>query len=282
ATAAAFSPDQLKLFILTNTGKILVYSTVDALATVQLAAPATDVKFSADGSFAYIAGAPTATSISGFATCDAQQTHHDPLIPPPLDFDFVTTPGIPLQIFPSPDAQHVIALDPPYIDVVTTVDNLIPLPDGQFVCNASPPLVDLDPTVNFPQTVQSYDLGQGSFDPVFSQLVADGTEMIVVARKVPAVLVFSVSYGTTSSIPLARAGFGDTDPLSASASTDGSQVYVAACDQYGPDGKTCAAGSVHIVNIVDTDGQGQGDFQQVPYANINNLNNPNMCNNQGT
>ncbi|MGB7331162.1 MAG: hypothetical protein WBD25_07240, partial [Terriglobales bacterium] len=33
-TAAAFSPDQLKLFLLTNTGNMYVYSTVDALTSV--------------------------------------------------------------------------------------------------------------------------------------------------------------------------------------------------------------------------------------------------------
>jgi hypothetical protein len=87
------------------------------------------------------------------------------------------------------------------------------------------------------------------------------------------VLLFNVSNRTTSSIPLV----GNTDPLSASASTDGSQVYIAACDQYAPDGKTCAAGSVHIIDTTS-----RGDFQQVPYANINNNNNPNMCNSQGT
>jgi hypothetical protein len=278
ATAAAFSPDQLKLFILTSTGKMYVYSTVDALTSVPIATTATDVKFSADGSFAYVAGALVpGNSISGFATCNAQQTHHDPLVPPPLDFDFVTTtpPGVPLEIFPSPDGQHVLALDPPHggIDVFTTEDEQIPLPDGQFTCNA--------PTVNFPQTAQFFNLGQGSFTPVYAQLVADGAEMIIVARHLPAVLLFDVSSGLTSSIQLARPGFADTDPLSASASTDGSQVYIAACDQYAADGVTCAAGSVHIVCTTScaTD---QGDFQQVPYVNINDNNNPNMCNGQGT
>ena len=57
ATAATFSPDQLKLFILTNLGNMYVYSTVDALSSVPIATTATDVEFSADGSFAYVAGA---------------------------------------------------------------------------------------------------------------------------------------------------------------------------------------------------------------------------------
>ena len=249
-----------------------VYSTVDALTSIPIATTATDVKFSADGSFAYVAGALVpGTSISGVATCNAQPTHAD--APSPPNFDFVSTaPGIPLQIFPSPDAQHVLALDPPNggIDIFTTSNTQHALPDGQFTCNA--------PTVNFPQKAQFFNLGPGSFTPIYAQLVADGAEMIIVARHLPAVLLFDVSSGRTSSVQLARPGFADTDPLSASASTDGSQVYVAACDQYPNNDPTqpCAAGSVHIVNTVSG-----GDLQRVPYANINDNNNPNMCNNQG-
>ena len=278
ATAAAFSPDQLKLFILTSTGKMYVYSTVDALTSIPIATTATDTKFSADGSFAYVAGALVpGKSISGVATCDAQPTHAV------ANFDFVTTPGIPLQIFPSPDAEHVLALDPPYIDIFTTSDTQHALPDGQFACNPQlpPPFTNIDPTVNFPQTAQSFDLGQGTFTPIYAQLVADGSEVIVVAKNIPAVLLFDVSSGLTSSIQLVRPGFADTHPLSASASTDGSQVYVAACDQYAADGVTCAAGSVHIVCTTSCTA-GQRDFQQVPYVNINDVNNPNMCSNQGT
>lgn len=271
ATAATFSPDQLKLFILTNTGNMYVYSTVDALTSVPIATSATDVKFSADGSFAYVAGALVpGTSISGFATCNALPTHAD--APSPPNFDFVTTaPGIPLQIFPSPDAQHVLALDPPNggIDIFTTSDTQHALPNGQFACNA--------PTVNFPQKVQSFNLGQGNFTPIFTQLVANGAEMIIVASNIPAVLIFNVSNGTTSSIPLANGSL----PLAASASTDGSQVYVAASDPCIPGGLSCPAGSVHII-CTSACTIGQGDFQQVPYVNINNNNNPNMCNNQGT
>jgi hypothetical protein len=265
ATAAAFSPDQLKLFILTNLGNMYVYSTVDALTSVPIAASATDVKFSADGSFAYVAGTPApGTSISGFATCNPQL--------PQGDLGFVTTSGIPLQIFPSPDAQHVIAIDPPNIDVFTAQSQQIPLSDGRFTCNA--------PTVAF-GGVQSYNLGQGNFTPLYAQLVADGTEVIVVAQNIPAVLLFNVSNGTTTSVRLSGSSatgcpqcVGNSMPLSASASTDGSQVYVAACDQYK--GTTCIAGSVHIVNTIS-----QGDFQQVPYVNVNDNNNPNMCNSQG-
>jgi DNA-binding beta-propeller fold protein YncE len=94
--------------------------------------------------------------------------------------------------------------------------------------------------------------------------------MIVVAQNIPAVLVFDVANGTTTAVRLV----GNAAPLAASASTDGSQVYVAACDQY--QGSSCIAGSIHIVNTVS-----QGDIQQVPYIDVNQNNNMNMCNGQG-
>ncbi|MFZ0562217.1 MAG: hypothetical protein WAM43_11435, partial [Terriglobales bacterium] len=112
------------------------------------------------------------------------------------------------------------------------------------------------------------------FTPFFERLVGDGTELIMVASHIPAVLIFNVNNGTTSSIPLV----GNSNPLAADATTDGSQVYVAACDQYVPNTTppVCAAGSVHVVNTIT-----QGDYQQVPYVNIDDNNNPNMCNSQG-
>jgi len=270
ATAAAFSPDQLKLFILTNMGNMYVYSTVDALTSVSITPPGTDVKFSMDGSFAYVAAPPVPPSvsgfISGFANCDTPTTNV---------LSGVSTSAAPLAIYPLPTLQLdsmgnptevVLALDPPNIDMFGVSVEQTPLPLSQFVCN--PPSVALD--TNFPQ--KSFNLGQGDFNPIYAQLVADGTEVIVVASNIPAVLLFNVSNGTTTSIPLV----GGSTPLSASASTDGSQVYVAACDQYAKDGTTCAAGSVHIINTIS-----RGDFQQVPYVNINDNNNPNMCNGQG-
>src|ERR1700716_1458339 len=116
ATAAAFSPDQLKLFILTSTGKMYVSPTVDARTSVPIATTATDVKFSADASFAYVAGTP-ASSVSAFSTCSL------PTIAS-VDIGSVAASSMPLEIFPSPvvqaDAQgltqNVLALEPPNIE----------------------------------------------------------------------------------------------------------------------------------------------------------------------
>jgi len=286
ATAAAFSPDQLKLFIVTNLGNIYVYSTVDALGSVPIATTATDIKFSADGSFAYVAGSP-ASAVSAYSTCSLPGTASVEIGTP------VSTSSTPVKIFPSPvlpppfehiypplnnenffwTTQKILALDPPNVDFLTAEFTQNPPPTmlpgqlPQLTCN--PPLM-----LSFAPTA-SFNLGQGDFNPIYSELAGDGVEMIIVARKLPAVLLFSLANGTTTSIPLV----GTPDPLSASASTDGSQVYVAACDQYVPNTTppVCAAGSVHIVNTIS-----QGDLQQVPYVNINQNNNPNMCNGQGT
>ncbi len=263
AVSAAFSPDQLKLFIITNTGKMYVYSTVDALTSVPIATTATDVKFAADGSFAYVAGTPApGKSVSGYAVCNPQ-----------VDLGSVNTPGIPLQLFPSPDGQHVIALDPPNIDIFSSSDSQIVVTDGEFSCNN--PVASLG-------GLSSSNLGQGQFIPIYTRLVGNGSQVIVVAQNVPAVLFFDVTNGTTSSVPLSRDGFGPAFPLAASASTDGSQIYVAACDQYPNNDPTqpCSAGSVHVVAVGNVN-IGQGDFLQVPYININDNNNTNMCNGQG-
>jgi len=281
ATAASFSPDQLRLFILTDKGNLYVYSTVDALAPVQLVTSGTDVKFSADGSFAYVAGTP-ASSVSAFSTCSQPNIGS-------VDIGNAAVSSTPLEIFPSPVVQadpqgltqNVLALEPPsvavpstHIEFLTAQFTQVPIPYNnplQLTCN--PPTL-----LSFSPKGVPFSLGQGDFTPIYAQLVADGAAMIIVAQNIPAVLVFNVSDGTTSSVPLV----GGTHPLSASASTDGSQVYVAACDQYPNNDQTqpCAAGSVHIVCATSCT-TGQGDFQQVPYVNINDNNNPNMCNNQG-
>jgi len=280
ATAAAFSPDQLKIFILTDTGNMYVYSTLDALDSVPIATSVTDVKFAADGSLAYVAGNPT-NAVSAFSTCGVPNEAS-------VDIGSVMTSSTPLAIFPSPaiplpvldnnllwTSQNLLALEPPSgsnnntsIEFLTAEFAQSPLLDGHFTCNP--------PMLNSFTKGPSFSLGQGNLTPVYSQLVADGTQMIVVARHINAVLLFNVADGSTTSVPLV----GNADPLSADASTDGSQVYVASCDQYGTDGVTCAAGSIHIV-CTSSCTTGQGDYQQVPYINMSDANDMNMCNSQG-
>jgi hypothetical protein len=298
ATAAAFSPDQMKLFILSTvkddvTGKFkstfYVYSTVDALSTFLLPClgpvpcsptpvdfPPTDLAFSADGSFAYFAGASQSTGksgalVSGNATCNSE------------DLGSVSTDGVPLRIVPLPDiqetqiidsehsliTQNLIALEPPNIQLLTAHFTRDPLKDNHFTCNA--------PSF-YPNLIQGFtksapvNLGQGDFTPLYTQVTGDGSQVIVVAKNIPAVLVFDVNSGTTSAFPLADSAL----PLAATATQDGTQVFVAGCQTLITDEnkhQRCSSGaSVHIVNT-----QSGGDIQQAVYTNINT--NDSMCSN---
>ena len=282
ASAAAFSPDESKIFILTNAGTMWVYSTVNPPDSVPLPVSSTfgtSAAFSADGSFAYVSGATQSVgsagntgSVSAFSTCaltNAPSTNLGTVSLPPNE-------GAPLQIFPAPLVQHVAqgnldlisqniyVLEPPYIQILTAqfaqVTNKIPLQPSQYSCNV--------PTVNsFGITAPPYTVGQ--ITPVYANLVNDGAQMIVVARFNPAVFLISMNGGTPQKFPIPT-----YDPLSASASSDGSQVFVAACDQYpnNDPNQPCSAGAVYAVNT------SSGYVQPIPY--INNTTN-NMCTGQG-
>jgi hypothetical protein len=100
--------------------------------------------------------------------------------------------------------------------------------------------------------------------------VVGSSQVIVLAKNVPAVLIFDIAGGTTTPIPLVNNGV----PLAASSSPDGSEVFVAACEEFQDNDvtKPCLVGSVHIVNP-----QNGGDIQQVPFTNRNTNNS--MCSN---
>jgi len=283
--AAAFSPDESKIFILTNAGIMYVASTVNALGSVPLPASApfgTSAAFSPDGSFAYVAGAAESVgstgntgSVSAFSTCALAGT-------PSTNLGTVSLPansGAPLQIFPSPILQHITQgntdlisqniylFEPPYIQALTAQfaqnTNTIPAQPSKYACNV--------PTLSSFVAAPPNDLDEGQFTPVYASLVDNGTEIVIVARFIPAVLIYSIA--NQQMLPPVQL-VNSYDPLSASASSDASQVFVAACDQYPNNDRTqpCAAGSVHLVNTINrTD-------QQVPY--INNTTN-NMCTGQG-
>ena len=257
AIAAAFSPDEMKLFILTDAGTMYVYSTVDALTSFSVGTSATDLVFSADGSFALVAGAPT-SAVSAFGTCNL------------ADLGSVVLTSTPTKIFPAPNVlgtttdptvtQTLIALAPPIIQTLTVNFTQNDLKNGQLACNA--------PVVSFPAPLPpAINLGQGTFSPLYMRVVGNGTGVVVVAKLVPAVLFVDLIQQTTTPVPLANNGL----PLAASASSDGTQVFVAACDVYPSNDPThCTSGSVHIINTLSG-----GDIQQVPYTNFNTNNS--MC-----
>jgi hypothetical protein len=200
ATAAAFSPDSLKAYILAGS-TLYVYSKFDALQTIPLAAPAQDVSFLSEGAFAYIAGgAPSSVTVR--RTCDNA-------IADTID----STKGLPATprfIRTLPDATKVFALTPPTVDIIGVDTGL---PSG-----CTPGVSD---------SVSSFDLGQGNFAPKQLIISQDGSTAYVITSDLGSILVFNIAGLTSTAITLA----GNAIPLSATLTPDGTLLYVGASDK---------------------------------------------------
>jgi hypothetical protein len=225
ATAASFSPDSLKAYIVAGSN-LYVYSKLDGLQTVALAAPANDVSFLSEGAFAYVAGgAPSALSV--WRTCDNGRA--DTFAVPAVPIFIRTLPGA-AQLLPSdtPNTFHLLALAPPDIDIISVNTT----PSGCTPAVSDGPLA-------------SFNLGQGNF--VAKQLIIsqDGSTAYVVASNLSSILVFNIPGQTSSAISLV----GNPMPLSATLTPDGTLLYVGASD-----------GTVHVVSTV-----AGGDIQQVTF-----------------
>jgi hypothetical protein len=195
ATAADFSPDSLKAFILAGS-TLYVYSKLDALLAKPLTAPANDVSFLAEGAFAYLAGGnPSGVTVQ--RTCDNSQA------------DTVIVSPVPTFLKTLPDATGVVTLIPPAIGI-------IPVSATPTGCH---------PNVSDGQ-LTTFDLGRGNF--AASQLVIsqDGSTAYIVTPDFNSILVFNIGAKITSAIPLVGNGF----PLRASLTPDGTQLFVGSSD----------------------------------------------------
>jgi hypothetical protein len=228
ATAADFSPDGLKAYILAGS-TLYVYSKQEALQTISLGAPATAISFFPNGAFAYLAGgAPAPAGLTVRRTCDnavAQDINGNPQI--------INTPAVPSIIKALPDGANLLAVDSPGIDLVPIsnvntagcVPTTNPAPAPPYLSNGS---------------AQSFNLGQGNFVPTQVLISPDGTTAFLLAANSGSIFVVRITNRTTSGIQLT----GNALPLQASMSQDGSKLFVAASD-----------GLVHILdtaNLVDT------------------------------
>ncbi len=218
ATAAAFSPDSLKAFIIAGS-TLYVYSKLDALQTIPLNAPATDVAFLGNGMFGYMAGGDPA-GVSFRATCD------DPTAP---TIASVNIPGA-TAIQALPDGKTMIAVSPPNIQTFSATVSGMPSPGVLDGCPA--PRGFLLPA-NTPGT--AVNLGQGNFIPEQLIISPDSTTAYILGSNLSSILVFNIINRTT--FPLALTG--NAAPVQASLGPDGSKLLVAASD-----------GMVHIVDTV--------------------------------
>ena len=230
ATAADFSPDSLKAYILAGS-TLYVYSKLDALRTIPLAVPAHDVTFLAEGAFAYLAGADPA-GVAVRRTCDngSADTFSIGSVP-----NFVKTLPGPAVLLPGDTANsfHVLALNPPDISIISAN-----APVGTAWAGCTPIVVDNNPPP------KSFNLGQ---DFVPKQLIVsqDGSTAYVVPSNLGSILVFNVAGQNSTAIGLA----GNATPLSASLTPDGTLLYVGASDQ-----------TIHVLDTVSG-----SDLQQISF-----------------
>lgn len=225
ATAADFSPDSLKAYIVAGS-TLYVYSKVDGLRTISLAAPADDVSFLSEGAFAYVAGG-AASAVTVWRTCDNGRA--DTVSVPAVPSFLKTLPG-PAKLLPSDsdDAFHIVALDSPGIDIISVNTT----PSG-----CSPSVTD--------GPVASFNFGQGNFVPKQLIVSQDGTTAYVLTTNLSSILVFNIPGQTSSAISL----IGNPLPLRASLSPDGTLLFVGTSDK-----------RLHVVSTV-----AGGDTQQISF-----------------
>lgn len=229
ATAAAFSPDNLKAFVVAGSN-LYIFSKQDPPQTIALNAPVFDVATLGNGVAAYMAGGDPAGA-SFVPTCT----------PAPVAIGAVNAPGATL-IRALPDGQTMLTLNPTSIQTIgvnlSSNPASVPVPG----CPLALGLLTLTNTVNAP-----VNLGQGSLTPTQLLVSSDGTRAYILASNLSTVLVFDVANQTTSAIALAN----NASPIHASLTVDGTRLYVGASD-----------GDAHVIDTVSG-----SDIQQITLQN---------------
>lgn len=234
ATAAAFSPDSLKAFIVAGSN-LYVYSKLDALQTIPLNAPASDVDFLGNGMFGYISGGDPAGG-AFLPTC------FDPALP---SLQPLSIPGPPPQRIRSlPHGNELLVLAPPEVETITASVSGTPSPNVSG-CPAPRGFITVANTVS-----SAFNLGVGSFTPAQLIVSGDGSAAYILAddltgARLPFIIVFNINAQTSSSISLANSSV----PLSATVSPAGDLLFVGASD-----------GTVHVIDTASG-----SDLQQVTF-----------------
>lgn len=219
ATAAAFSPDSMKAFVLAGSN-LYIISTQDALQILPLGAAANGVAFLPQGGFAYVAAG---TSVTPWLTCSdasvpaqtvttaAASQFLQPLnlvqevqkVPPTLGFDQI---------------QNLVAVDSPGIDLIASQVNLPTL-------LASCPL-DVVSNPGAATLTGFFNLGRGNFVPKQLLVSSDGSKVYIVTSNLSVILTFDLTSHVSSAIALS----GGATPLAAALTPDGGLLYVGASD----------------------------------------------------
>jgi hypothetical protein len=237
ATAAAFSPDGAKTFILGDGGNTLyAYSTLQYLQLVQpnpLPTPATSIVFNSTGSFALLSGGSPAGSLAVYNTCDNSLVLpylSAPGIPnPPLFLRMVPSGNVPMgnTIIPALQTQGLdffFGIDSTGIDIIATTSSMGPL---TTLCPQQVTLAQIQPQTTPPTFFlpTHINIGQGTFHPINFFLSPDATRAYIIASDL-GVLVYDFNTTATSRIPLAN----NATPVAADITLDGSLIYVGGSD----------------------------------------------------
>jgi hypothetical protein len=253
ASAAAFSPDNLKAFIFgrdsNNNPTLYIYSPLQALQTIPLA-PSTlinSIAYSTNSAFAYLvepslAGGGPALTV--YNTCNNQ----------------VAVSQVPLKASPTffqvlPDGLHFIALENNgSFDYITATITGIP---PATLTNPSPVLCPMTVT----HTVQNFNLNIGNIQPINFFLSPDSTLLYIVANDVNSIIIYDfATKSVTGGIQLvSTAGGINPTPVSAQVTADASTIIVAASD-----------GFVHQISTAS----GGADTVQNEFPNLPNFDNP--------
>jgi len=270
ATAAAFSPDGLKTFILGDGGNTLdVYSTLQYLQPpISLPAPATSIVFNSTGTFALLAGGNSPGTLAAYNTCD------NSAVTPGLLSGAVTGPPLFLKMVPAGDLPQgnpsgsntfggalipnlepagldfFLGLDNTGIDVIATTTSQdlssAPCPQQVTLAQILPlPAPPTPPTLFAPVHI---NLGQGTFQPINFFLSPDATHAYIVTID-RGVLVYNFNTSSVSGIQLIN----NATPVAAGITQDGSLLYVAGSD-----------GLLHKLNTALALDQYQVSFSPLP------------------
>ena len=256
ATAAAFSPEGLKAFIVgkasasdPNSGDTLyVYSPLLPLVTKKLAGTANAVAPYANGALGYLSGGSASPAINLFNTCD---TTYGIAASIPV-------PRLPTMFQVLPDGVHAIGFDPPGVDVFA-IKTLAPTPATLTQPNSTTCPFTVAAPDPPDQEFSFANLGQGDFTPLKLIISSDNSRAYILASNLSSIFIYDFGVGTVSAVPLT----GNPVPLDASLTSDGTLLYVGTSD-----------GSVHVVSTVSG-----GDLQQITFTNNNATNKGSLCNN---
>jgi hypothetical protein len=193
ATAADFTPDSRGAYIVA--GNTLYFWSPGFFRILGLGGVANDVRFLANGAFAYLAGGAAGPAVTARAACDNSLA------------DTVTTAGTPSLVRSLVDASKVVAVDSPGMDVLTPSTSRV---------GCAPPLSD---------ALTRVDFGVGAFTARQLFLLPDGSEAFVTSN-LGQLLGLTLATLTPFTIPLA----GGASAFSGGTTLDGKMIYVGASD----------------------------------------------------